>query len=501
MEHPPRTALDRLTLRMTGTLDRAAVLGDISRGLVEELGAALARIWLVRGESLELVASAGLTERLDGSHARVALGALKIGQIALSRKPVHTNDVGGDPRIVDKEWVADNSLVAFAGYPLLFREELLGVLGIFAARALGADDLERLEVFAAHASVALKNAQLFDEVSSLSRRLESENAYLRDKLVEPPAGIVGTSEAMRTVLREIERVAPTASTVLLAGETGTGKELFARAIHDLSPRRDNALVKVNCAALSPTLVESELFGHEKGAFTGASQRRLGRFELADGGTLFLDEIGELPGEAQAKLLRVLQEREVERVGGVRPVPVDIRIVCATNRDLAADVKAGRFRADLYFRLSVFPVTLPPLRARREDVPLLVDAFLRSLARKLGRPLARVDPAALDLLVAYDWPGNVRELVNVLERAAILAQGPVIGPAELPDFGRVLDRGEEAAGTANAEGEGSLRARVEAFERALVADALRASDNNQSEAARRLGMSRATFAYKVKAHGL
>jgi transcriptional regulator with GAF, ATPase, and Fis domain len=235
-------------------------------------------------------------------------------------------------------------------------------------------------------------------------------------------------------MEKLSQVAPTPATVLLLGETGTGKELFARALHAASRRRRAPLIKVSCAAISASLLESELFGHEKGAFTTALARHVGRFELAHGGTLFLDEIGELPLEAQAKLLRVLQEHEIERVGGTQSIPVDVRVVAATNRDLAGAARSGRFRADLYYRLAVFPIEVPPLRARSEDVPELALAFVKRHARSLGKPLVGLADDALAALVAHDWPGNVRELHNVIERAAIVARGEVIRRGDLPDFG-------------------------------------------------------------------
>jgi len=258
------------------------------------------------------------------------------------------------------------------------------------------------------------------EIRQLQARLEAENAYLREE-VAPRSGftdIVGRSPTLQTVLAQVTQVAPTPTTVLLVGETGTGKELLAHAIHDRSPRRDRVLVKVNCAALPPTLIETELFGHEKGAFTGATGARVGRFELAHGGTLFLDEIGELSLELQVKLLRVLQHGEFERVGSGRPRTVDVRIVAATHRDLGQAITDGRFREDLYFRLSVFPIQVPPLRARREDIPLLVWAYIPRRQAKLGRTIERVPKRAMDALRAYAWPGNVRELENVIERALI-----------------------------------------------------------------------------------
>jgi PAS domain S-box-containing protein len=266
-------------------------------------------------------------------------------------------------------------------------------------------------------------------------RLHQQNAYLQEeiKAAHNFEEIIGRAPALLAVLDSAQRVAPTTSTVLITGETGTGKELVARAIHSTSPRKDRPLIKVNCAALPAGLVESELFGHEKGAFTGALARRVGRFELAHGGTLFLDEVGELPPEAQAKLLRVLQEREVERVGGTAPIKVDVRVLAATNRDLMNAVREKSFREDLYYRLNVFPIHLPPLRERKDDVPLLVHFLLEKFAARIGRKVEGVSPETMRRLLGYPWPGNIRELENVLERAVILARGPVleIGPDVLP----------------------------------------------------------------------
>lgn len=252
--------------------------------------------------------------------------------------------------------------------------------------------------------------------------------------------IVGDSPAVRRMLEQIAQVAPTDSTVLIQGETGTGKELVARAVHEASARRDRPLVCINCAALPRELVESELFGHEKGAFTGAVQQRRGRFEMADGGTIFLDEIGELPLEAQAKLLRVLQEREFDRVGGSRTLRTNVRVIAATNRALAAQVSAGKFRADLFYRLNVFPIIVPPLRDRREDIPALIRHFTTRAARKLGRTLDGISPALVEEACAYDWPGNIRELENLIERAMIVSPGPMLdasgllaGPAAAAEF--------------------------------------------------------------------
>jgi len=266
-----------------------------------------------------------------------------------------------------------------------------------------------------------------EEVNRLKNQLQEENIYLQEeiKLQQNFGDIVGRSDALKYVLFKIEQVAPTDSTVLITGETGTGKELVARAIHTASARRDRPMVKVNCAALSASLIESELFGHERGAFTGALTRKIGRFELADGATIFLDEIGELPLELQVKLLRIIQEGEFERLGSSKTVKVDVRIIAATNRNLKEQVNQGQFREDLWYRLNVFPITVPPLRQRRDDIPMLVEHFSRTFSRKLGKEITSVAPATINALRSYSWPGNVRELANVIERAVINAHSSVL----------------------------------------------------------------------------
>ncbi|MGH7791262.1 MAG: sigma-54 interaction domain-containing protein, partial [Thermodesulfobacteriota bacterium] len=275
------------------------------------------------------------------------------------------------------------------------------------------------------AEEALRKA--LSEVEKLKNQLQAENTYLQEEIKTEYnfQEIIGQSELIQKLLRKVEQVAPTDTTVLIQGETGTGKELIARAIHNLSSRANRPLVKVNCAAISAGLVESELFGHEKGAFTGAIQQRIGRFELANGGTIFLDEIGDLPLDTQVKLLRVLQEEEFERVGSSKSIRVDVRVIAATNRDLAEAITAGSFRSDLFFRLNVFPLEIPPLRERKSDIPFLVNFFLSKFAKKLGKKIDGVSKNTMDLLMNYVWPGNIRELQNVIERAIVLARSPIL----------------------------------------------------------------------------
>ncbi len=283
------------------------------------------------------------------------------------------------------------------------------------------------------AEQALRNA--LNEVEQLKSRLQAENVYLQEeiKLDHNFEEIISRSDALKKVLRKVEQVASADATVLILGETGTGKELFVRAIHNLSLRKDRPLVKVNCAALPSGLIESELFGHEKGAFTGALSRKIGRFELADGGTIFLDEIGDLPLDLQAKLLRVLQERAFERLGNPRPIKVDVRVIAATNRELKKAITAGNFREDLYYRLNVFPIALPPLRERTGDIPLLVRHFARKYGQKVGKVIDKMSQKVMTALQAYSWPGNVRELENIIERAVILSPGSILQLDELLDL--------------------------------------------------------------------
>jgi two-component system, NtrC family, response regulator HydG len=342
-------------------------------------------------------------------------------------------------------------------------------------------------------------------------RAEAESAALRDDVAREYrfAEIVGETPAMRALFQTIEKVAPTDASVYIHGESGTGKELVARAIHDASSRRERLLVKVNCAAISAGLVESELFGHEKGAFTGAVQRRKGRFELAHGGTLFLDEVGELPPETQVKLLRVLQEREFERVGGSETVRVDVRLIAATNRNLREMVARGRFREDLYYRLAVFPVALPPLRDRVADIPLLVRSFLLRFARQAGRPIHDVTPEAMDELVSYRWPGNVRELQNVIERSVILARGPLVDLDALPDLsdGGMHSFSDDISSAQTPPPVIPLRTpapTIDELERGYVAEVLAETSwviEGERGAARRLGLHPNTLRSRLKRWGL
>jgi len=337
--------------------------------------------------------------------------------------------------------------------------------------------------------------------SAFVRELHQKNVELQKKLDERDLfkELVGQSEAMDRVRETIRQVGATNATVLIEGESGTGKELVADAVHAHSERADKSLVKVAVAALPRELLESELFGHEKGSFTGAHKRRRGRFELADGGTLFLDEIGEMPLETQVKLLRVIESLTFERVGGTETLECDIRLVCATNRDLAGQMKTGAFRDDLYFRINVLSIKLPPLRDRREDIPLLVDHFVKLFARPESR-IKRFSKTALQALAAYDWPGNVRELRNVVERLSITSPGEVVGPEDLPEVVRSA-AGTEAAGRARSRVEVKPGMTLRELEKEAIGAALEAEGGNKTQTAKSLGIGLKTLYRKIKEYGI
>jgi formate hydrogenlyase transcriptional activator len=342
---------------------------------------------------------------------------------------VTRGDLEEEPRTLGERRLVDEGIQSYCVVPLVAMGTSIGTFTLWSETRdrYTPADAELLREVANQIAIAIANMKSYEEIKALKGRLEKENVYLQEEIrtVHNFEEIVGSSPALLKLLRKVDQVAPTDSSVLIYGETGTGKELIARAIHDRSNRKDRPLVKVNCSAISAGLVESELFGHVKGAFTGAFERRIGRFELADGGTIFLDEVGELPLDTQVKLLRVLQEREFEPVGSNRTTRVDVRIICATNRNLQDSIKEGTFRSDLYYRLNVFPLEVPPLRERREDISQLAMFFLSRYARNLGKKIDGISTATTNKLTNYSWPGNIRELQNVIERALILCNGPVL----------------------------------------------------------------------------
>ena len=501
-----------------------AVLAKIVDAVARQPNVALARLWLRQPdsdcpvcsragknecESLHLRASAGTPQlagadwsRTDGTFHRIPLdrGDLKISYIGTSGESVRIQRLSEDRQWVrNPDWARSENLIGFAGHPILFRGKVVGVLAVF--RRAEPDDTcwEWLRVLADSAAVAIANARAFEEVDALRHELELERDYLRQEVQD--AGvfgeILGRSAPLKHLLQQVDKVAATDASVLILGETGSGKELIARAIHQRSPRAHKPLVKVNCGSIPRELFESEFFGHVRGSFTGAIRDRVGRFQLADGGTLFLDEVGEIPLELQSKLLRVLQEGEYERVGDETTRKVNVRVLSATNRDLALEATAGRFRLDLFYRLGVFPVEVPPLRQRREDIPELAAYFVRQACQRFHVPEPRLIERELERARQYDWPGNVRELQNVSERAVILAAGgtlkfelPLLSPetqvSVKPDTEIIQDE--------------EWRRR----ERANVLAAMKKSDfrvSGEGGAAQLLGVNPATLTSRLKALGI
>jgi len=520
-------SLQAVSLAVAQERSLATVLKSVVHGLASQPGIALARVWLVaagdicktcpmrrecpdQARCLHLAASEGNPSssgedwsRLDGAFRRFPLGVRKVGRVGATGVPLLVKDVERDAETFARpDWIRAEGIRSFGCQPLVFRGEILGALAIFNRQGCDEATFAWLRAFADHAAVALANSRAFAEIERLRERVELENLYLREEVKAAlPAGgrILGESTAIRELLRQLALVAPTAASVLILGESGTGKELVAREIHDRSVRHGRPLITVNCASIPRELFESEFFGHVKGAFTGALRDRAGRFEAADGGTLFLDEVGEIPLALQGKLLRTLQEGTFERVGDDRPHRVDVRVVAATNRDLEREVSSGRFRRDLYYRLSVFPLRVPPLRERREDVALLAAHFAEAATRRLHVPRPRLSPSEAERLQRYDWPGNVRELQNVVERAVILSRGGHLRFEALEPSEATALR-ERRRGTVAFRTEAELtRAGREAIESALREAGGRVY--GPGGAAERLGLPPTTLASRIKTLGL
>jgi Nif-specific regulatory protein len=457
-----------------------------------------------------------VAERL--SAIRVPPGQGIAGAVVASGKAMRIDDVAAHPQFYDgvdrtTRFVTRSMIAA----PLVTPDGTIGVIEVVnrTGGPFSEEDLAFLETLALSIAVAIDNARHYSQLRDSAERLRDQVGALRRDLARSHrfTDIVGASAAIEEVFRLMESAASSPIAVLIEGETGTGKELVARGIHRASSRANGPFLAVNCAALPETLLESELFGHRRGAFTGATKDRRGLFEVAAGGTVFLDEVGEMPGAMQVKLLRVLQENEVVALGDSRPRRVDVRVISATNRDLAGEVAAGRFRDDLYFRLAAFPIRVPPLRQRREDIPALVDHFLSGAVARLGKAVRHAEPEAMDLLARFDWPGNVRELQNELERAvALAADGDSIRVEHLSSKLRA-PRVPAASGTTAAEGARRrggvatrpsvepLRRAREAFEATYIARALDRHGGNVSRAARSLGLSRTMLHKKIRAYGL
>ena len=497
------------------------VLRSVVSGIAECRNVVLARIWLIepgdicatcrfrpecpdQTRCLHLVASAGNSDdpkldytRLDGSFRRFPLGVRKIGQVGKTGEPLLLPGLRGDESwIADPEWIKRSGIHTVAAQPLIFHGEVLGVLAIFDTGVLGDEDFRWLRVFADHAAVSIANARAFAEIESLRARLEEENKYLWEEVRSAHGfgDIIGESPGLRKVMQQIQLVAPTEATVLVTGESGTGKELVAKAIHANSKRGDRPFVPVNCAAITETLLESELFGHAKGSFTGAVSARKGLFEEADGGTFFFDEIAETPITFQAKLLRAIQENEIRRVGENKAIHVNVRIIAATNQDLLFAVAEKRFRQDLYYRLNVARFQLPPLRERREDIPDLLTHFLDKYARKMGvRP--RLQDSVAEALMHYDFPGNIRELEHMIEQAVALVQSGTITADDVLSPPASSPRGSSSIGGR------ALAAVVDQAERGAIEGALRESEGSRERAADLLSISPTTLWRKMTRLGI
>lgn len=493
---------------------------------------ALTRIWLVNPgdvcsscfykvscpqniNCLHLAASAGNPlqpgkdwSRLDGNFKRIPIGVRKVGIIAATGKCLEILDVQEDQTwIADPEWVRNENITGLCGQPLLHNGDVIGVLVVFTRICPSNESHEWMRTVANHTAAAVVNARAFEEIDRLHRQLELENTFLREEvLTNVTCGeIIGQSQAMHNVVQKIDLVAPTDANVLILGESGTGKELIAREIHKRSQRSNKPVIKVNCASIPKELYESEFFGHIKGAFTGAVKDRFGRFQAADGGTLFLDEVGEIPLELQGKLLRVLQEGTYERVGEERTRRVDVRIIAATNRSLKNEVDAGRFRSDLYYRLNVFPIEIPPLRERVEDIPALALHFLNLEAKKLGCTKPQLTEANVMLLQNYSWMGNIRELQNVIQRAVITSRcGPLRidlpMDTEPPTPKSISSTQKPSSGHTHIYTEHEILE----MERQNIERALQACNGKvygAGGAAERLGIKPTTLLSRIKKHGI
>jgi len=493
-------ALYRISQDIALGTGQRSTLAEILDILHSELGMRSGTIMLVSPDRSELTVEVGHNlSRRQQQTIRYRVGEGITGRVVQTGKPAVVPKVSEEPQFLDRlrrRRKITKDEVSFICVPISIGKEVVGALSadrVFDASDPLDDDVRLLSIVA---SMIANDIKARRQAAAEREALEEENLELRSQLEDAyrPENIIGNSGAMREVYRAIQQVAGSNTTVLIRGESGTGKELVAHAIHYTSPWARGKFVKVNCAALSENLLESELFGHEKGAFTGAIQARAGRIEEADGGTLLLDEIGDFSLATQVKLLRFLQEREFERVGSNKPRTANVRVLAATNRDLEEAVEAGVFRQDLYYRINVFPVFLPPLRDRQNDILLLADYFVERYSRRLGKDVRRITTPAINMMVAYHWPGNVRELENCVERAVLLSTDGVIHGHHLPPTLQTSDASDTI-------GEGTLEDRVSLFERDLLVDALKRTRGNVSAAARDLGSTPRIVRYKIDRLGI
>jgi Nif-specific regulatory protein len=477
---------------MEGVLDILETHAGMKRGMIS----------ILNPENSELAVDVGRGISESGKQrGRYRLGEGITGKVVATGRPIAIPKLKNEPTFLDKTGARKNlkdSDLAFLCVPIKAANDVVGALSVDKVSVQDAVTLEgELQFLQAVAALVAQVVVARRKQQKVISALERENLELRKTLEEKgkPDEMVGNSGSMREVYRQIAQVAPSMTTVLIRGETGTGKELVARAIHQKSEFSAGPFVPVNCAALPESLLESELFGHEKGSFTGALSKRIGRFESADNGTLFLDEVGEMTLSAQGRLLRAIQDKEIQRVGGSEVVRVNVRLICATNRNLETDVADGRFREDLYYRINVFTVHLPPLRERGADVLLLADYFVKKYASQNKKKIERISTPAIDMLSAYHWPGNVRELENVIERAVLVATGNVISGHDLPPTLRMKESALQGMR------KNTFEAMVAAYEKELIVDALKDVRGNQTKAAQILGTTKRIIQYKTRNLGI
>ena len=481
--------------------DISALLNEVLDILETEMGMSRGTLTLRRPgtDILVIEASRGLTTD-EQQRGQYRLGEGVTGEVAQTAKSIVIPDIAKDPRFLNRTRSRDGSTVSFLCVPIIHQRNTIGTLSIDRA-SQGVDvlqeDLSFLQLVADLLAQAV--ASIREQIAE-HESLMAENKRLRRQLGDQyhPSSIIGNCSNMRSVYDQIAQVADSAATVLIRGESGTGKELVARAIHFGSVKKNTPFIAVNCAALPEQLIESELFGHEKGAFTGAAAERKGRFELANGGTLFLDEIGDIAPSVQIRLLRVLQEKTFERVGGVEPISVNVRIIAATSRDLEKALADGSFREDLYYRLNVFPIILPPLRSRRSDIILLADYFLRKFNESYGKRIKRISTTAINMMMSYHWPGNVRELENCVERAVLTTSDEVMHGYSLPPSLQTSD----LTHTASIPEEGAnLKTMMQSYEREIIVDTLKKHRGNAAAAARTLHTTQRIINYRISQLGI
>ena len=488
------TSLLEISQALSSTLNFKAALHRVLEVLERHHNMVRGMITLLNEEDGEIYIEAANGISSDGARARYRLGEGITGRVIESGKPVVVPQVSREPLFLNraaKRELGDKEF-SFICVPITLNRKAVGALGVDLPFKKDRDYDRAVKFLKVVASMVAQSLKLQRAIEAERQRLMDENIHLRQELRERYdfSNIIGNSGPMRQVYEQMAQVARTNTTVLIRGESGTGKELIAHAIHYNSPRAKKPFIKVSCAALPETLIESELFGYEKGAFTGALTRKKGRFELADGGTIFLDEIGDLNLSTQVKLLRMLQEREFERLGGTETIRVNVRLIAATNKDLEKAIAEGAFREDLYYRLNVFTIFVPPLRERKPDILLLADHFLEKYSREHGKNIKRISTPAIDMLMSYHWPGNVRELENCIERSVLVCEGSVIHAHHLPP---TLQTAEASGTVVNL----SLAEAVQAYEKDLILDALKTTRGNRAKAARLLKTTERILNYKVK----